>query len=420
MAARFLHAADLHLDTPFTARGRYPEHVAAVLRDASLGAFGRLIDAALAHQVAFVVFAGDIYDGADRGLRAQIAFRDGLARLDAAGIRAFVAHGNHDPVEEGWTAIKEFPALVTVFPAGEVASVSFEVEGGGPVTVHGISFATAHEVDNLALRFTRPATPGLHVGVLHANVGADPAHDPYSPCSVADLRAVGLDYWALGHVHARRVLHREPWIVYPGNLQGRTIRATEAGPKGALLVDISAGRVSEPQLLACDLVRFASVEVDATGLEADGLLAALLAAGDDARAEAEGRSVLLGATIVGRGGLHERLRSTSLATELRAELRAAAGTATPFLWWDDVAVATRAEIDTAALRDRDDFLADVVGTSERLGAALAADDPRLAWVEGVSADILRLASASGLLPTVDELWAEATELALDLLLDGPS
>ena len=104
MRFRFLHAADLHLDTPFTGMRRVDASLVATLRDATTRAFDNLVNAALEHSVAFVVIAGDIYDGPERGVRAQLAFRNGLDRLAQAGIRSFVVHGNHDPLEDGWSA----------------------------------------------------------------------------------------------------------------------------------------------------------------------------------------------------------------------------------------------------------------------------------------------------------------------------
>src|SRR4051812_18096121 len=103
---QFLHAADLHLDTPFSGVHRVDARLAATLRDATTQAFENLVAAALERSVAFVVIAGDVYDGAERGVRAQLAFRDGLDRLARAGIQSFVVHGNHDPVEEGWSAVR--------------------------------------------------------------------------------------------------------------------------------------------------------------------------------------------------------------------------------------------------------------------------------------------------------------------------
>lgn len=414
MTVRFLHAADLHLDTPFTTRGRYPDHVTSVLRDASLAAFTNLVEAALAEEVAFVVVAGDVYDGARRGVRAQLELRSGLARLADAGIRSFVAHGNHDPVDEGWSAIDAFPGLVTVFGSDGVDSVAFATDGG-PVTVHGISFATSRVSENLSRRFSPPATPGLHVGVLHANVGHDAEHAAYSPCTVDDLVSVGMHYWALGHIHTRRVLHRQPWVVYPGNLQGRTIRASERGAKGALVVEAVDARIAEPRFLPLDVVRFATAEVDATDLDLDGLLEALLEAGDAARIEADGRSVLLGGRVVGRGGLHHKLARPNMAADLLHALRDAAGTTDPFLWWDDLAVATRPAIDLDLLRAGDDFAADLLAAAGALAGPVALDDPRPGWAGGVTSDIVRLAEADHGLPSVDELWPEAVDLALDLL-----
>src|ERR1019366_6329576 len=138
----FVHAADLHLDTPFKGIGSTAPLVAEQLREASLAAFDSLVDLCLERRVAFLVVAGDIYDGPERGLRAQMRFRDGLARLSTAGISSFVVHGNHDPVETGWSALGgPWPERVTVFGTGTVKAVPIEVDGNPLATVQGISFA---------------------------------------------------------------------------------------------------------------------------------------------------------------------------------------------------------------------------------------------------------------------------------------
>src|SRR5690606_10264272 len=121
------------------------------------------------------------------------------------GIRTFIAAGNHDPVEEGWSAIDEWPELVTIFPVDATGSVTVVRDGVALATVHGTSYGRRAVTENLAARFVRTEAPGTQIGVLHANVGGQPDHDPYSPCSLDDLTAIGLDYWALGHVHARQV-----------------------------------------------------------------------------------------------------------------------------------------------------------------------------------------------------------------------
>lgn len=139
MRFQFIHAADLHLDTPFTGMHRVDARLAATLRDATTKAFENLVAAALERSVAFVVIAGDVYDGPERGVRAQLAFRDGLDRLARAGIRSFVVHGNHDPVEDGWSAVRTWPDGVTVFSAGEVATIPVERDGQTLALIHGIS-----------------------------------------------------------------------------------------------------------------------------------------------------------------------------------------------------------------------------------------------------------------------------------------
>src|SRR5258708_5954174 len=177
---------------------------------------------AIEREAAFVVIAGDAYDSADRGVRAQLRFLRGVERLGERGIPVFAAHGNHDPLD-GWSAMRRAPDNLVVF-------------GAEAVEAHPI----ARGADTLALRFHRGDAPGLHIGVLHCNVGSQPDYAAYSPCSVADLTAAGMDYWALGHIHQYlRLAEGGPWIVYPGSLQAG--KSNEVGPKGAVVGDAAGG-----------------------------------------------------------------------------------------------------------------------------------------------------------------------------------
>ena len=289
MRFRFLHAADLHLDTPFTGMRRVDTSLVATLRDATTRAFDNLVKAALEHSVAFVVIAGDIYDGPERGVRAQLAFRNGLDRLAQAGIPSFVVHGNHDPVEDGWSAVRKWPDGVTVFGSESVATVPVERDGQRLALIHGISYARRETKDNLALGFRRDQAECFQVGALHCNAGAHADYAPYSPCSVDDFVRAGLDYWALGHVHLRQFLHEGgPWIAYPGNLQGLSPKPSELGAKGALLVDVDDGQVASVDFLPVDVVRFDAFDLDIAELvDVAGLIDALVGAarerGRDAR-----------------------------------------------------------------------------------------------------------------------------------------
>lgn len=416
----FLHAADLHLDTPFSSVGGrgMPDGIARVLREASLRAWDALVDTAIQRGVAFVLLAGDIYDGPERGIRAQLAFRDGLARLDAAGIRSFIVHGNHDPVNEGWTAIDRLPALAHRFaPAGSAGeapeAVSFEA-GGEAVTVHGISYAVRTTTENLALRFPAKTGAGFHVGLLHANVGASADHDPYSPATVAELQTRGIDYWALGHVHTRATLHAgAPWVVYPGNLQGRTPRPAEQGAKGAVLVTVDRGTATEPELIPLDIVRFADVSVDITDLNSAGeLIDRLQEAGDPG--EHDGRSVILRATVTGTGPVHEELVAATRRDEIIEALRPIAATE-PFSWCDRIDWKTRPALDLGEVRRGNDFLSDLLATAESPPAERD-------WRSGlpkIPADVARYLDTQ-LDPAGPDVAGRALDLALNELTGGPA
>ena len=420
MTFRFLHAADLHLDSPFVGIGAVAPAVAAELRDASLAVLDDLVELAVARQVAFVVLAGDVYDGADRGVRAQLALHRATATLAGHGIRTFIAHGNHDPVEEGWSAVRSWPELVTVFPTDRVASVVVERDGAPLATVHGISYARRDTTENLARRFHRTDDPGVHIGVLHANVGGHGEHQPYSPCTVDDLVWTGLDYWALGHVHRHLVLHRDPWIVYPGTTQGRSPAAREHGPKGAVVVEVDdAGRVADVELVALDRVRVGEVVVDlADADDLPELRDRLLAEGRRALLDADGRSVLVRATVTGRGLLHHDLVRTGVVDELLAALRDDSAGPPPFVWWHALQARTGTDMHIDELRGRSDFLADLVDEHEALLAS--GPGPRVAgWTDDLPNGVVRALGAELPDPAAPARWAAALELAVDLVAGDP-
>lgn len=358
--ARILHAADLHLDTQPSELRRYPELVGDVLRDASLRAFDNLVDHAVSEKVSACLFAGDIYDGAERGVRAQLRFRDGLERLSENGIVSFLAYGNHDPVDEGWSAIHAWPEHVTSFDTGEPQVHQLETDGGA-VAVHGVSYATRRTTENLARRFSRRGSAPVQIAMLHANVGHQPGHEAYAPCSLEDLRASGVDYWALGHVHTRQVLAGpDPWVAYPGNLQGRNPKPSERGAKGALVIDFQDGSVTGPPVFASlDVVRFVAVDLDISELGDVGELADAL--GEQAaawRTEHQGRSLVARARLTGRSELRSSLMRPGALEELRGELQRVDGM--PFLWWDRIENHTLPEADLSEAAASDDLVGHVL------------------------------------------------------------
>lgn len=410
MRFRFLHAADLHLDTPFSRLSDLPETIAEELREASLRAFQRLVDTAISEQVAFVLFAGDIYDGASRGVRAQLTFRAGLAQLADAGIRSFIVYGNHDPVREGWSAIDDFPVGVTVFGPDEVTSEEVVVDDVVVATVSGISYATAKTTENLALKFPKVSGRGFHVALLHANVGGSADHQPYSPCSLDDLRAGDYHYWALGHIHRRSELgDGSPMIEYPGNLQGRSPKPSERGAKGALIVDVD-GTSATTRFVPLDMIRFEHIEVAIDGLSLDGLEQVLVDAATKRLAESDGRSLLLRCTIGGRGDLHDVLAPLDRRAEMLERLRDLARLTRPSMWWDSISWTTRPAIDIAERTAGDDFVADLLREIE-------STTDRGAWVPELGVEYRNWLGESAPTPDDPELWDEAVTTALVTLLE---
>src|SRR5690606_24082540 len=114
------------------------------------------------------------------------------------------------------------------------------------------------------------------------------------------------DYWALGHVHEREVLHENPWIVFPGNLQARHMK--ETGPKGATLVEYDATGVTKVQHRVLDVVRFARLEVavsDAVG--PDDVVDACFDAVHGAWQEAQERGLVVRVRANGHTKAHQAL-----------------------------------------------------------------------------------------------------------------
>lgn len=411
----FYHAADLHLDTPFSGLEQVAPEVAQALREASLEAFDALVAQAISDQAAFLLLAGDIYDGAQRGLRAQFRVQSGLQRLSEAGIPVLMVHGNHDPLD-GWSGIRAWPPGVHVYGARDVEAVPIERDGERLATIYGISYASARVDENLARRYQRGNDPGLHIGLLHCNVEGNADHAAYAPCSLDDLRASGMDYWALGHVHARQILSRgNPWVVYPGNLQGRSPKPSERGAKGAYRIDVRGGVIGEPTFVPLDRVRFVGLELEVTALEdLSGLRAALIERTEALASEHAGRALLIRAWLRGRPGFQRDLLRPDTIPALLRELRDEFGRRRPFIWWEALRDETRAPLDRAALATGADFTAEVLKEVDRL----AADPAALARFGAVCDEPLSRPGLQDLVSDADALetlLAEAETLALELL-----
>ncbi|NOU76634.1 DNA repair exonuclease [Paenibacillus sp. LMG 31458] len=413
---RFMHAADLHLDSPFKGMSALPERVRERIRESTFEALKELVALAIQEQVDFVLISGDVYDLSDRSLRAQIRFQKALEQLAEQGIPTYIIHGNHDP-EDGRAAKLDWPAAVHFFACDQVETINVEKPHRGVIAqIHGISYRSSAVTDNLAVKFRAGRENVCQIGLLHTNVDGDPGHDNYAPCSKQDLLEAGMNYWALGHVHTRNVLHQQPAIVYPGNLQGRSIR--ETGPRGCYIVDMSEDGRAELTFHALDQVRWFLERLSVAGIQTEQELKDRLGEQlERIRTEADGRDAVVRLVLEGRSAVHSLLRKGRALQELTAELREDEAERSRFVWVESIEDRTASELDLEALQQEKSFLGDLL----RYSAALQVDDEALAlFASEALAALQSLPQAAGDPAAAEperlrEWLRAAQELAADLL-----
>ena len=346
---RFIHCADIHLDSPLRGLELYEGAPADEMRQATRRAFANVIDLAIERSVDFVLFAGDIFDGDWPDFNTGLYFASQLRRLASADIRVFLTYGNHDAVSKLTKSIP-LPQNVLSFPAEAPATEIIESLG---VAIHGQSFASGAVTSDLASGYPAPRRGLLNIGVLHTALSGREGHQPYAPTTVDRLCDKGYDYWALGHVHRREVVREAPWIVFPGNTQGR--HARETGAKGCMVIEAEPGiGIQFAEFVATDVARWHLLGIDIADMATeDELHAAIQAEVRSAQAEAEDRLLALRLTVFGRGPLHKALVSNRDA--LRAQVSASIGeTSSGNAWLEKVRIKVTAPLDLPRLAERDD------------------------------------------------------------------
>ena len=255
---KFIHCADVHLDTPLQGLAEYPGAPVNEIRSATRRAFEKLLDAALSEEVDFVIIAGDLYDVGLKSFESALFFNKSMLRLKEAGIDVYLIHGNHDAASKLIKHLRP-PSNVHVFRSNEPHTFSIEALR---VAVHGQSFATPETIEDLAAHYPPRVPDFFNIGVLHTNLSGISDHANYAPCSLETLKNKGYQYWALGHVHNRQVLCAEPYIIYPGNIQGR--HGKEQGEKSCELVTVSETGSIRTEIISTSVVPWVEVEVDAS------------------------------------------------------------------------------------------------------------------------------------------------------------
>ena len=360
---RFIHCSDLHIDSPFKGLASQMPSLAERLRESTFQAFNNIVKLALEEKVDAVLIAGDIFDGEDRSLQAQLKFHRGLLELSQAGIPAFIVHGNHDP-SNSWSHTLDWPEHTTIFPGNKVERHPVIKNGKTQAWIYGISYPQKEVNENLASRFKKDQEQGFAIGLLHANVGQQSGHDNYAPCSVQDLISKDFDYWALGHVHEFKVLRENnPCIVYSGNTQARHLK--ETGPKGCCLVTLNSNAPANIRFVPTDVVSYRSAKVDVGGVSSiNEVLKTVQSQVEELAKESlthEGLVVRL--VLTGRTPIHNELQNPGASKTLAEEINAFFEGHSPWIIVD-LSIQTYGTYDLESLKEGKDFIADLLNLYE--------------------------------------------------------
>lgn len=380
---RFIHAADIHLDSPLRGLERYEGAPAEQIRAGSRRALERLVSLALSERVDFLLIAGDIYDGNWPDHNTGLFFVKQMARLAEQEIPVILISGNHD-AESKMTRSLRLPPHVIRLDAQRPETARCDRLSDLRVAVHGQSFAHPKVVENLALAYPAAVSHWYNIGLLHTSLTGSEQHDSYAPCTVGDLERLRYDYWALGHIHKREAIAAQSVICFPGNLQGRSIR--ETGAKGCQLVKVDDQGQTHSEFVPLDVMRWehCRVERDEPG-ELDDWLVVFQQQLNQLQERHAGLPLALRVTFAGAG-----LNDSTFGDDWRQviqEVRGAAITETNGNCW----------------------IEKVIRQVDRSAQHQAAD--RIDWDQGPWAEVLRIVAAG---QTDDALCQEWKESLADL------
>lgn len=375
---KFIHAADIHLDSPLTGLSSYQDAPAEALRTATRDAFANLINEAIAESVDFMVIAGDLYDGNWKDFNTGLFFVREMGRLKKAGIPVYVLYGNHD-AESEMTKKLSLPENVFGF---ETRKASTHRIPELKVALHGRSFKEAATTENLAIGYPDPVPGWLNIGVLHTALEGNTVHANYAPCSIAELEAKGYAYWALGHVHEHRIWRGKSTVVFPGNLQGRHIR--EPGPRGAVIVTADGTEIKTVERLHVDVLRWHLLEIDVSSARSLDEVVSLTRRSLENLSATSDPSIPLAVRVSLQGSSPSHGELFGLEAQLRAEILAqAVAIGAERIWIEKVKLETTAQETAEAIAARSDAIADL---QSLLNGADADED----FLRGLQEELLQL------------------------------
>ena len=360
---KFIHAADLHIESPYKGVAQMNESLGKSLVEHGVKAYETLIQTALDEEVDFMLIAGDSFDSESGSLSAQYRFVRGLERLNNAKIPTYIICGNHDPLKS-WSKHLLLPANVTLFEADEVQQHTVNKEGKAIAEIYGVSFGEKEEFKPLAKKFHRNDTASFSIGLLHGTIAGNEAHMPYCPFELNTLKASNMDYWALGHIHKREILsEKNPLVVYPGNIQGRHFN--ETGEKGCSLVEVEHGKVIRHEFISLSNIVYEYINLDVTGMES---ITEFFTTIENIKNEQtkQNQSYLLRIRLKGKSDLHSIFSNHTEMENLIQDLNNENNYNERFVFIDKFINETFPEIDLEARKQSSDFIADLLQRFEQL------------------------------------------------------
>jgi DNA repair exonuclease SbcCD nuclease subunit len=304
---KFIHAADIHLDSPLKGLEAHEDAPVDEIRGATRRAFENLVEMAIEEEIDFILIAGDLYDGDWKDYNTGLFFVRQMGRLHKAGIKVFIVSGNHDAASQT-TKTMPLPDNVILFSPKKPQAVKLDDLG---VIIHGQSYSSRAVTENIASSYHQHNPNFFNIGLLHTSLTGREGHEDYAPCTIDDLKSKGYDYWALGHVHKREIVSEDPWVLFPGNVQGRHIK--ETGAKGATLVTVEDGRITEVEERELDVLRWAVCQADLSECETKEAIYEQIRNAMEKEIEiADGKTLALRLQLEGGCPLHAELHARSI------------------------------------------------------------------------------------------------------------
>ncbi|MBR5381660.1 MAG: DNA repair exonuclease, partial [Oscillospiraceae bacterium] len=228
MSVKIIHSADFHLDSPFDS---LPEKKALERRREQRVLLESLAELAERERADLLLLSGDLFD-------SSVCYYETcetlLRVLSSIRARIFISPGNHDYYcDRSPYAVMEFPENVHVFTSPVIRSVELPDLG---CRVYGAAF-TSQSSRSLLRGFAAPDDGMINLMALHGDLTGD----RYNFISTHDIESSGLDYLALGHIHAFSGICSagKTFYAYPGCTEGRGF--DETGKKGVIAGSVSKG-----------------------------------------------------------------------------------------------------------------------------------------------------------------------------------